>query len=47
MLLVVVVKINCILNMENKVNYNDKVLTIEETTQQKKRYVNVVVKNFL
>ena len=29
-------KINYILNMENKVNYNDKVLAIEETTQQKK-----------
>ena len=46
MLLHHVVKINCILNMENKVNYNDKVLAVEETTQQK-RYVNVVVKNFL
>ena len=46
MLLAVDVKINYILNMENKVNYNDKVLAVEETTQQK-RYVNVVVKNFL
>ena len=36
MLLVVVVKINCILNMENKVDYKDKVLAVEETTQQKK-----------
>ena len=36
MLLHHVVKINCILNMENKVNYNDKVLAIEETTPQKK-----------
>lgn len=36
MLLHHVVKINCILNMENKVNYNDKVLAVEETTPQKK-----------
>ena len=36
MLLHHVVRINYILNMENKVNYNDKVLAIEETTQQKK-----------
>lgn len=36
MLLHHVVKINCILNMENKVDYKDKVLAVEETTQQKK-----------
>ena len=36
MLLHHVVKINYILNMENKVNYNDKVLAVEETTPQKK-----------
>ena len=36
MLLHHVVKINYILNMENKVDYKDKVLAVEETTQQKK-----------
>ena len=36
MLLHHVVKINYILNMENNVNYKDKVLAVEETTQQKK-----------
>lgn len=46
MLLVVVVKINYILNMENKPDYSNEVLAVVKTTQQKKR-VNVVVKNFL
>lgn len=46
MLLHHVVKINYILNMENNSNYSNEVLAVEETTQQK-RYVNVVVKNFL
>lgn len=36
MLLHHVVKINYILNMENKSDYNNEVLAIEETTQQKK-----------
>lgn len=36
MLLHHVVKINYILNMENKVDYSNEVLAIEETTQQKK-----------
>lgn len=36
MLLVVVVKINYILNMENNSNYSNEVLAVEETTQQKK-----------
>lgn len=32
--------------MENKTDYSNEVLAVEETTQQKK-HVNVVVKNFL
>lgn len=36
MLLVVVVKINYILNMENKPDYSNEVLAVVETTQQKK-----------
>lgn len=36
MLLVVVVKINYILNMENKTDYSNAVLAVEETIQQKK-----------
>lgn len=32
--------------MENKPNYSNEVLAVEEITQQKK-YVNVVEKNFL
>ena len=36
MLLVVVVKINCILNMENKTDYSNEVLAVEETTTEKK-----------
>lgn len=46
MLLAHVAKINYILNMETNKNYNNEVLAIKETTEQKK-YVNVVVKNFL
>ena len=36
MLLVVVVKINYILNMENKPDYSNEVLAVEETTTEKK-----------
>ena len=36
MLLVVVVKINYILNMENNPDYSNEILAIEETTTQKK-----------
>ena len=37
MLLVVVVKINYILNMENNSNYSNEVLAVEETTTEKKK----------
>lgn len=47
MLLAVVVKINYISNMENNKDYSNEVLAVEVTTTQKKKLVNVVVKNFL
>lgn len=46
MLLHHAVKINYILNMENKPDYSNEVLAVEETTTEKK-LVNVVVKSFL
>lgn len=33
--------------MDNNHNYNNEILAVEETTTEKKRNVNVVVKNFL